>query len=103
MNVTYSDSAKENKEEFALLEQATKRLEEVRGHSDDLVTAEWDRRQDQHRQPVYTLRLSDWSGTVSASFTPEELRARVLLYRLLGKLLQARVDKQLQALGDSGE
>jgi hypothetical protein len=100
MNVTYTDKAKQGG--FALLQQATRYLEEVLGRSVETVKAEWDRTEDADGRSLYTLRLSDWSGSVSASFTPDELqslsRSRIPLYRLWDELLQVRSHKQLEEL-----
>jgi hypothetical protein len=102
MNVTYTDKAKQGGEGFALLQQATRHLEEVLGPSVETVKAEWDRTEDGNGRSRYTLRLSDWSGSVSASFTPAELqslsRRRIPLYRLWDDLLQVRNHKQLEEL-----
>lgn len=107
MRVIYHDRAKQWGEGYALLQQATKRLEEIVGHSEDLVTAEWDRTQDAQGRVVFTLRLADWSGWVTAVFAPEELESashlRSRFYSLLGDLLQIRSTKQLQELMGSGQ
>jgi hypothetical protein len=104
MNVTYSDKARQWGEGYALLQQATTRLEEVAGPSADLVKVEWDRVEDAGGRSLYTLTLSDWTGSVSADFTLDELQLpthlRVRLYRLWGDLLQMRNHKELQQLTD---
>ena len=106
MNIAYSDKAGQWREGNALLQQATTRLEEVLGQHADEVKAEWDRGEDAKGRIVYTLRLSDWTGSVSASFTPEELQSpshvRIRLYHLWGELLQVRSHKQLQELAGAG-
>jgi hypothetical protein len=102
MNVTYTDRAKQWGEAFVLLQQATKRLEEILGPSAGLVRAEWDRTEDARGRPLYTLRIADWAGSVSATFTPAELRdseqMHYCLVRLWGDLLQVRSHKQLEEL-----
>src|SRR5258708_34756 len=107
MNVTYSDRVKQSAEGFALLQEVTTFLEEVLGPSVGLVKAEWDQQKDTRNRTVYTLKLTDWSGSVSGSFAPEELqsptRRRVLLYRLWGDLLQDRSHKQFDRLTGTGE
>jgi len=107
MIVTYSDKAKQCGEEYVLLQQATMLLEGVLGPSASLVTVEWDRREDSQGRILYPLRLSDWTGAVSASFAPDELRSpshmRVRLYRLWGDLLQVRNHKLLQEMAKSGD
>jgi hypothetical protein len=106
MNVTYSDKAKQWGEGYVLLQQATKRLEEVLGSSAGQVKAEWDRTEDAKRRIIYTLRLSDWTGSVSAAFTPDELQSPSLMryrfVRLWGDLLQVRSHKQLEELTGAG-
>ena len=46
----------------------------------------------------YTLRIADWAGAATGSFTLEQLREpiniRILLYRLWGDVLQLRSDVQ---------
>jgi hypothetical protein len=101
MNVTYTEKARQWGEGFTRLQQVTTRLEEVAGPSASLVKAEWDRREDPKGRALYTLRLSDWSGAVSADFAPDELTSRDVRYRLIrlwGDLLQVRSHKQLQKL-----
>lgn len=106
MNVLYTAKAKQWNEGTALLDQATRRLEEVLGPAADRVTAEWDRAEDQKGRLVYTLRISDWTGSATASFAPDELGSpthmRVRLNRLWGDLLQARSHKQLEELQGAG-
>ncbi len=98
MQVTYSDKARQSGESLHLLQQATKRLEEVLGSSADLVTAEWDRTEDARRRIQYTLTLRDSTGEVRASFSASELSfddyVRSRLNRLWGDLLQIRSDEQ---------
>ena len=64
MNVSYSDRARQWGEGEVLLRQATKRLEQVLGKSAGLISAEWDRTNDERGRLVYTLKLSDSSGSV---------------------------------------
>jgi hypothetical protein len=102
MSITYSDQAKQSSEGYELLRQATKSLEEVLGPSAQLVSAEWDQSRDERGRPQYTLRLSDFSGEVSAPFTPDELRSptrlRSRLLDLWGDLLQVRSNTQVKKL-----
>lgn len=106
LKVTYSDEAKRWGEGFVLLQQATKRLEEALGRSAPWVVATWGRTEDARGRPLYTLRLSDWVGTVSATFTREELQAAChdlyRWHRLWGDLLQARSERQLFQLASGG-
>ena len=107
VNVTYSENAKQTSEGLSLLEQATARLDEVLGQSASLVRKEWDRREDEKGRPLFTLQISDWTGSAAASFSPHELKSpdhlRVRLYRLWGELLQGRVDKALQKVNEDKE
>jgi hypothetical protein len=107
MKVIYQNGAKQWAEGYSLLQSTTTHLEEVLGPSADSVTAEWDRAEDAQGRPVVTLRLSDWTGSVTAVFAPNELQSlshmRARLYRLWGDLLQIRSTKQLQELLESGQ
>jgi hypothetical protein len=102
MNVAYSDRAKQVREYFELLQQVTERLKEVLGPSQDVVRAQWDQVEDDRGRSLYSLKISDFTGEVEATFTPEELQRgthiRVKLYKLWGDLLQARNHKQREAL-----
>ena len=102
MKVTYSDRAKQGGQGRVLLQQATKRLEEVLGPSGLWVKAEWDCTEDGRGKTICTLRVSDWEGEVVADFTPDELRVYGHdLYRwrrLWGDLLQIRSEQQLAEL-----
>ncbi len=69
MKVTYSSKAKHWGEGFALLQEATRRLDVIVGPSAE-VRAAWDREEPLDQRSVYTLRLSDDSGEVTATFAP---------------------------------
>src|SRR5437667_6524312 len=94
MNAIYTHDAKQGSEEHTLLEQVTKELEAVAGPSGELVSAKWERSQDERGRPVYRLTLTDDTGEVSAPFTlkelqhPRDLRGKLL--ELWGDLLQVR-------------
>jgi hypothetical protein len=107
LNVTYTDGARQWDKGFALLEEATKHLEKVAGPSADLVRADWERAEDTGGRAVYTLRLSEGTGKVEASFTLNELRSpshmRYRLLRLWGDLLQIRSHRQLQEILSGGQ
>lgn len=102
MSVTYSDKAKQWGEGYALLQQATKRLEDILGPSAGSVAAEWDRGQDERGRILYTLRIADPTGEVGAAFTPQELESpghlRFRLLDLWGDLLQRHSDAQVRKL-----
>src|SRR5947209_305672 len=102
MNVTYSEKAKQS-EDYPLLERATAVLEQavseankVLGRFADEVSAAWDREEDAKKGPVYVLRLSDWSGSVSNPYSADELRSGVNLNPLWRHLLKIRSHKLLE-------
>jgi hypothetical protein len=107
MKVAFTDKAKQWGEGFALLQHATKRLEEeVVGPSAATAEAKWDRTEDEGGRPLYALTLSDHGVTVREEFTPEELRSDSRMYveltRLWGDLLQEwshRLFRELQGAG----
>jgi hypothetical protein len=92
--VLYTDRAKQDPKEYAALQAVTEILEQVAARSGESVTAEWDKTTDPHGGPAFVLRLSDWSGTASAVFAPQDLTVTNLLwarlYRVWGDLLQNR-------------
>src|ERR1043165_3736012 len=96
MKVTYSDKIKRSGNQFVMLEQITKRIEEVTGPYSEEVHVEWQRSEDDKN---YILRLSAWNVSAATSLEPEELESsvhmRVRLYRLWGELLDAHIDKLL--------
>ncbi len=100
MNVTYSDP---------LLQPATTCLEEIINSSvfADEVRAEWDQGQDPKGRTLYTLRLSAWGLSVSASFTPSDLRdLREVRWRLLtlwDNLLRLKVERSLKNLSEGSD
>lgn len=102
MNVAYSDRTKQTEEHSELLQQATEELKEILGSAQDSVRAHWDRVEDEQGRLLYSLKLSDFSGEVEATFAPEELRRGwhrdLRLARLCGKLLQIRSRKLMEAL-----
>jgi hypothetical protein len=81
---------------------ATGILEAIVGDSPGIVAAAWEKAEDALGQPVLTLRLSDFTGKVTATFAPGELNdqdhMRLRLRRLWGDLLQARSDKMREEL-----
>ena len=104
MNATYNETTRQGKAELPLLQQTTACLEEVISPSIfiDQIRAEWNPGQDPKGRTLYTLRLSVQSESVSASFTPRELRhrrdLRYRLIRLWGDLLELISHKQLENL-----
>jgi hypothetical protein len=82
--------------------QANALLEAESGPSAGQVAADWDLTRDESGRNVLTLTLSDYSGAVTARFTPEDLAnagsLRIRLHRLWGDLLQVRSGKQVERL-----
>jgi hypothetical protein len=106
MNVTYNEGVDQVSESNTLLQQATQCLEEVLGPSSGQVNVDWALTKDAKGRAVYTLRLSDQSGSVTDQFGPDELRCgrplRYRLNRLWGDLLQERSHQQLRRLTEGG-
>jgi hypothetical protein len=100
--VSFGDQLQRDKELFSKAQKATASLEEVVGSSAGMTKAEWDRGEDEGGRPLLILRLSDWTGWVSAVFHPRELdsadQMRFRFHRLWGNLLQIRSSRQLQEL-----
>ncbi len=102
MKMTFTDKTKQISDQFILLEQTKKQLEEVLGESSGLVEARWDRTEDARGRPIYVLQLKDSFGEVSGNFAPTELQSPnqidFRLYRLWGDLLGAQTKKLLQEI-----
>jgi hypothetical protein len=85
-----------------LIERATNILGQLLGPSLGTVTVEWDLAEDGYGEAVAVLKLSDLTGTVTATFRPPELmdeeHVRSRLNRLWGDLLEIRSHKQVQHL-----
>lgn len=107
MEVTFSEKATQGPPLYKdLMHSAISQLEEVIGPSSASVKAEWDQLQDE-RGPKYALRISDGTGSATASLLPAELslplHMRVRLSRLWSELIQVRIDKQLQKVTQDGD
>ena len=104
VDVTYSDKAKQSGEDFALLQKASRKLEEIVDPSKGPVAARWDRIQDEKGRPKYELRLDHEYGTVTGDFTPAELpnpySISFLLHSLWGRLTMLHLKKLVAALGE---
>ena len=102
MNVTYTEKAKQSVEHFALLQKATKRMEEALKDATGLETAVWDLTEDGKGGPLYVLRLKDSISEVTGRLASDEIQSPAQtsfrVYRLYGKLLQNRTQKQLDKL-----
>jgi hypothetical protein len=98
MNVKYATNAQQWGQGYTLIQQATRRLEEILGPSAALVSVEWECVVDKTGRSLYRLTLQDVTGPVSTEFAPEELmnpmHMHVRLYRLWGDLLQKQSDEQ---------
>ena len=107
VQVVYRDGIRQAPPLGFLVEQVNRRLEEVLGTSAHLVSAEWDRGEDSFGHEVLILRLSDSTGSATATFDPKELEQPVQLRdrfrRLWGDLLQLRSRKQLDAVLGVGD
>lgn len=77
-------------------------LDEVLGTSRTQVLADWDQGEDSQGKPVIILKLSDLTGTVTASFTQEDLmktrHMKTRFLKLWGNLLRFRAEEQLENL-----
>lgn len=99
--VIYSDRVKQSPD-LPLIEAATIKLDEIVRRFADEVSAEWDRPDDFQNSKVFTLRLSDWSGSAIAIITRDELQSeqwlRDRLHRVWGDLLQIRSHRLLEQM-----
>jgi hypothetical protein len=102
MKVTFSDAVKRRGEEYALLQQASKELEESIGPPAAGVTAEWNRSEDEEGRPLYTLRISDGTDAAVGTLDWGEMNRltslRFRLSRLWDDVLKARGDRQFKKL-----
>jgi len=107
MNVVYTPAVRQWENDLPLLQRATQQLEEVVGRSTGLVTATWDRVEDERGRALYALRLKDFTGEVDGRFAPDELQPgthlMIRLRQLWGDLLEIRNHKLLQDLQQSGD
>jgi REase_AHJR-like len=75
-------------------------LQEVVGNSTGVLSALWDLAHDGQGHLVITLTLSDWSGSVTTTFSPPELldqeQLRFRLTRTWGDLLRVRSHKEIE-------
>jgi hypothetical protein len=74
----------------------------VLGSSRGGVSIDWDLGEDGQGRRVIIIKLSDLAGTVTGSFSPDELakpqHMKTRLLRLWGDLLQIRNAKQLESI-----
>jgi hypothetical protein len=102
MQVQYSDKIRQNPELFALVEQASRPLEQVAPHSVAGATAQWDLTRDGQGQSLVTLRLSVGVDSVATQFTPEQLRWTIRswqrFYSIWSDLLEARDRRRFKDL-----
>ncbi len=100
--VSFTEKLQRNRELFHLAQKTTEWLEEIVGSSAGLTEAEWDVGEDARGRAVVTLRLSDWTGSVTGVFDPRELESaketRFRLHRIWGDLLQIRSHRQLEEI-----
>ncbi len=85
-----------------MVEQADVVLREVLGKNRGSATVEWDRAEDASGRSVITLTLSDFTGSVTGTFAPDELESKAhlrgRLYRLWGDLLSFRARQASEQL-----
>ncbi len=92
--VVYGYRIRHTPELLRLAEQRTAQLDEMITMQSPPVSAEWDSTSDGEGRPFVTLRVSDFSGSATTVFTPEEMgsspRMRVRCNRLWIDLLSVR-------------
>ena len=101
-DILYGPALAKDRNLLALAQQRSEQLEDVVGSFAPSVTAEWDRALDAGAHPLVTLRLSDWSGSVTAVMEPKELESdkqmRGRFNFLWADLLGVRSQKHLERL-----
>jgi hypothetical protein len=102
MNMAYDDKLNQAAEDYPLLQQATRQLEEMLGPSAESVSAVWEGSRDAQDQPLYKLTISDPTDEAQRTFTPIALRdpdlLRFNLGVLIGALMLAHLDRQVNKL-----
>jgi hypothetical protein len=102
MHVNVQEKIRNNPELASAVVQATNLLEAEVGQSNGSVTADWNLIRDDSGRNLIGLTLSDFTGSVAAQFTHDEImqspRVEGRLVRLWGDLLQVRSHKQLEKL-----
>ena len=71
--VLYGYRLRQSRELLALAQERTQELEEILKQFAPEVSAEWDRNEDAQGRPIVTLRLEDFSGSVTTVFELREL------------------------------
>jgi hypothetical protein len=98
----FRSSLNRNNQLKTLADQASKILGAVLGPSRGGISEEWDLAEDADGRPRVTVKLSDFTGEVAASFDPTELdheeHMRLRLSLLSADLLKARSNRQIDAL-----
>ena len=101
VEITYGEELKRHKELFELAKNASSLFELFLSPSGTPAKAHWDANVNGKTARIH-LRISDPSGEVLWSFSPEELRnpepTKRSLTQLWGDLLQLRSRKQLEEL-----
>jgi hypothetical protein len=96
MKVDYSERAQQALDQIDR-DRITRVLSETLGQSAELVQANWDVPEDTKGRRLLTVELKDWTGSVTASLEPDEVKSdhhlRYRLYRLWGDLLRDRSNK----------
>jgi hypothetical protein len=104
--VVYGYQIQQAPDLLRLAERGTVALDELLGPADRAVSAEWDASRDALGHPILTLRLQDFSGSVTTALEPKEFaeegHLRLRLNRLLLELLEIRVAQRLRELHEAG-
>ncbi len=102
MNVTYTEKARQDSEQFVLLQKATKRLEEALEESAEHVTASWDRIEDDKGRTFFVLHLKDPTDEITGQFALDDLQSpgqtSFRIHRLWGNLLLNREKREIKKL-----
>jgi hypothetical protein len=103
MNALELDPAIEaNPDLLAAVRRANELLEVELGRSSGLVSASWKLLHDDRDRALLRLTISDWTGSVYAVFTPDDLKdawkTQGRMIRLWGDLLQIRSHELLDEM-----
>jgi hypothetical protein len=88
----------------ALTEQARSILSDLLAQSPDFVTAEWDEAIGEFGKPALTLRMTDFAGTSTGAFLPDEFQEpqqlRYHLWKVYDHLLANRIRVRLKRIAE---
>ncbi|MBY0455751.1 MAG: hypothetical protein K2V38_00280 [Gemmataceae bacterium] len=108
MDIRYSEAVRQWPEGFELLQQATRRLEEVVGPADaPNLSGEWDRTGAPGEQSQFTLRVRNPDGEVRGELDLLELQnphfRSIRMRDVWGQLLNLRIHRLLANLQEGDE